>query len=153
MLNPITLLARFRPKARAAAARRFLEETEQNFNGKPPIPEELAVELRNYGCVWKGKSAVRVVLLGDRTDPLGYRLRLEPFGPAPEDVLVDPQRVRQLVDMLSAMRADLGELMKLIERPSTAPLTERDTEVLRIFGVELVPGGLIAARLRSEGKE
>lgn len=154
------LLTTMSTKQRKAAARRFLTEAAASFNGRPPIPDEDAVALKHYGTVWKGTSAIRVVLFGHRADPLWYQLRLEQSGPNPEDIVTDPERGRQLRETLASVFYDFDDFRKLIERPDPtpatgglAPLTERETEVLRIFGVELGPRGfLISARRQAEAK-
>jgi len=145
---------------RAMAARKFLKNAEAGLNRRGPVPEEDAVELKDYGTIRRGRSAIRVVLLGHRTEPSWYQLLLERNGPSPEDVVTDPESARQLADALAAVGRDFDDFGKLIERPEAtpatggpAPLTEREAEVLRIFGVERGPRGfLISVRPPAEAK-
>jgi len=140
--------------------REFLASATSSLEGQPPIPEGDAVELRWYGTTWLGESAIRVVLVSNRAVPLDFRLQLQPSGPNPELVMLSREHAARVLEAAKAAQRDVDDLQALLKSRSasretgSAQPTERQMEVLRLFGLEVVPGGLVAVgQLATAGAE
>lgn len=145
-----------RQRRHEEAARRFLSDPSAQNDGRPPIPADSVVELQHYGTIWRGASAVRVVLLGNRDAAMDFRLAFQPTGPDAAGIVTSPAHAARVIQCAKAAQKDLDDLKRLINRPAPSPaqggaepLSERDIEILRTFRLELVNGGVLCAVRRA----